>query len=254
MIRVLIVDDERPAREGLRLRLEQSPGFEVVAEAASGHEAIAAVDRHAPDLMFLDVRMPDLNGFEVLRRIPAARRPRVIFVSAYDRHALRAFEAHALDYLLKPIAPRRFAATLERARTAHEQHIAARTLDALARNLGGGAGGAGELPAGEERLERLTVRDGARFRVVPAASILWIESCGNYVSLHTAGQALLHRMTLTELERRLPPRRFARIHRGAIVNVAEVAEIRPMTHGDFEVVLQGGARLRMSRRYRGALL
>ena len=260
MIRVLIVDDERPARDGLRLRLEQMDGFEVVAEAASGQAAIQAVDHHAPDLMLLDIRMPDLNGFEVLKRIPAARRPRVIFVTAHDRHAVRAFEMEALDYLLKPITQRRLDEALERVRKDRAHSLASATLEALARQLRNGddtpadaappRGGSGA----SDTIDRITVRDGARFRVVPVTEIRWFESCGNYVTLHTAGKDLLHRVTLAELERRLPPREFARIHRGAIVNVREVAEIRPSPHGDYEVLMRDGALLRMSRRYRDGLL
>ncbi|NOT34920.1 MAG: response regulator transcription factor [Candidatus Eisenbacteria bacterium] len=260
MIRVLIVDDERPSREGLRLRLERVEGFEVVAEASSGRAAIAAVLEFEPDLMFLDIRMPDLNGFEVLKGIPAARRPRVIFVTAFDRHALRAFEVHALDYLLKPIVPQRFEAALEHARSAHAQRLASRTLEELAVALRGGADGPSatrDAPAESRRaaaLDRLMVRDGPRFRIVPVGAIQWLESCGNYVTIHTGGRELLHRITLSQLEEQLPAREFARIHRGAIVNVAEVAEIRRSPHGDGEIVLRDGTMLRMSRRYRDALL
>lgn len=258
MIRVLIVDDERPARDGLRLRLQKAPGFEVVAEAASGRAAIAAVAKHEPDLMFLDIRMPDLNGFDVLRRIPPARRPRVIFVTAYDRHALEAFEVHALDYLLKPIVARRLDAALDQARQAHRQRLASRTLEELAETLRTGAAPqpreAGPSPRREETLDRLTLRDGSRLRIVPVSAIQRVEACGNYVTIHTGGRELLHRVTLAWLEARLPRRTFARIHRGTIVNVAEVAEIRRSSHGDGEVVLRDGTTLRMSRRYRDALL
>ena len=257
MIRVLIVDDERPARDGLRLRLENTRGFEVVAEAASGRAAIAAIEKHEPDLVFLDIRMPDMNGFEVLRRIPAARRPRVIFVTAYDRHALEAFEVHALDYLLKPIVAKRLEAALEHAREAHTQRLASRTIEELAaalRDRPPAARYAGSVSGRDAPLDRLTLRDGARLRIVPVATIQRIESCGNYVSIHTGGRELLHRVTLASLERRLPRRAFARIHRAIIVNVAEVAEIRRSSHGDGEVVLRDGTVLRMSRRYRDALL
>jgi two-component system LytT family response regulator len=250
VIRVLIVDDERPARDGLRLRLERAEGFEVVGEAANGRAAIAAVQKLEPDLVLLDIRMPDMNGFEVLRRIPPVKRPKVIFVTAFDRHALEAFEVHALDYLLKPIVARRFDAALAHARSAHVQRLASRTLEELAAALRGNPVEGRAAVA----LDRLVVRDGARHRIVPVASIRWIESCGNYVTLHTGGRELLHRVTLTQLEGDLPPRAFARVHRGAIVNVAEIAEIRRSSHGDGEVVLNDGAVLRMSRRYRDALL
>jgi two-component system LytT family response regulator len=254
VIRVLIVDDERPARDGLRLRLERADGFEVVGEAASGRAAIAAILKLEPDLVLLDIRMPDLNGFDVLRRIPPARRPRVIFVTAYDRHALQAFEVHALDYILKPIVARRLNAALDQARSAHAQRLASRTLEELAGALRGGPGERAGAASRAGALDRLTIRDGARFRIVPVTGIQWIEACGNYVTIHTGGRELLHRVALAQLERQLPPRTFVRIHRGAIVNVAEVAEIRRSSHGDGEVVLHDGTRLRMSRRYRDALL
>jgi len=250
MIRVLIVDDERPAREGLRLRLETTPGFEVVGEAASGRAAIAAVLDLAPDLVLLDIRMPDMNGFDVLRGIPPARRPRVIFVTAHDEHALHAFEVHALDYLLKPIVTERLNAALDRARSAHAQQLASRTLEELAAALRG----APTAPVhGQPGIDRLLVREGSRLRIVPVAAIQWIESSGNYVTIHSGGRGILHRVALSRLERELPPRAFARVHRGAIVNVSEIAEVRTSSHGDGEVVLRDGTRLRMSRRYRDSL-
>jgi two-component system LytT family response regulator len=252
VIRVLIVDDERPARTGLRLRLAQARGFEVVAEAASGRAAIAAIQRHEPDLAFLDIRLPDMNGFEVLRAIPEERRPRVIFVTAHDQHALTAFEVHALDYLLKPIASDRFEAALERARSEHVHRLASRVLEELSEGMRAGPSGR-DAAAGPATLDRLSIREGARVRIVPVASIQWIEASGNYVTVHAGGRALLHRVALTELERQLPPRRFARVHRGAIVNLAEVVEVRCDAHGDGEVALRDGTRVRMSRRYRDAL-
>jgi two-component system, LytTR family, response regulator len=254
VIRVLIVDDERPARDGIRVRLEQATGFDVVAEAGTGRAAIEAVEAHAPDLMFLDIRLPDLDGFEVLRGIPTGRRPHVIFVTAYDRHAIQAFEIHALDYLLKPITPRRFADALDHARTAHASHLAARTLDQLSHGLRGDS--TAEVPDDRSNetgpLERLLVRERSRTRVVRVADIQWIRSCGNYVTIRTGEREMLHRVTIARLAGRLPPRTFARIHRTAIVNIDAVAEIHPLTHGDYEVQMRDGATLRMSRRYRSA--
>ena len=261
MIRVLIVDDERPARDGLKLRLEKAAGFEVVGEAASGRAAVAAIARHEPDLVFLDVRMPDMNGFEVLRRIAPNKRPKVIFVTAYDHHALEAFEFHALDYVMKPIVAKRLDAALERAKQEHAQKLATKTIEELAAALRGDPTiprtplrSEGAPTRGEATLDRLTLRDGHKLRIVPVEAIQRVESCGNYVTIHTQGKELLHRVTLSWLERRLPKRAFARIHRATIVNVTEVAEIRRSSHGDGEVVLKDGTVLRMSRRYRDALL
>lgn len=261
MIRVVLVDDERPARDGLRLLIERDPEFRVVGEAASGRAALAAIDTHAPDLVFLDIQMPDMTGFEVLSRVPAARRPRVIFVTAYDQHALGAFEVAALDYLLKPVAPKRLAEALDRAKNAAAQRIATATLQKLARSLGGEPfapdamprpGGRGRA-ADAEALDRLTVRDGGSLRIVAVDRIRWARACGNYVRLRVGEREHLHRISMADLERRLPPRRFARIHRATLVNVAEVAGIRPLAHGDFEVEMRGGEVLRMSRRYRDRL-
>jgi two-component system LytT family response regulator len=253
MIRVLIVDDERPARVALRLLLERVQGFEVVGEAGSGKTAVAASLRLDPDLMLLDIRMPDMSGFDVLKAIPAARRPRVIFVTAYDRHALRAFQVHALDYLMKPITAQRFEEALEHARTAHAQRLATKTLQELTRAMSEGP----EPALGRTRgggADRLTVRDGARYRVVATRAIRWVEACGNYVLLHTSEGDILHRMTMAQLERVLPEGRFARIHRGTIVNVDEIAEILPTSHGDADVTLRDGTTLQLSRRYRNAIL
>jgi two-component system LytT family response regulator len=254
VIRVLIVDDERPAREGLRLRLEGRDGLEVVGEAASAPAALQLISKHAPDLLFLDVRMPGMNGFELLQRIPAAQRPWVVFVTAYDRYAIRAFEMNAIDYLMKPIVPRRLDEAIERARTARSHQFLARTLGSLAREFERPPETPAPVPPEDGVVERLSIRDGDGYRVVPVERIRWIQAVGNYVALHVEGRELLHRATLQELERSLPSQRFARIHRGAIVNLAEVAALHPVSHGDFRVVLRDGTELRMSRKYRSALL
>jgi two-component system LytT family response regulator len=254
VIRVLIVDDERPAREGLRLRLEGRDGLEVVGEAASAPAALQLISKHAPDLLFLDVRMPGMNGFELLQRIPAAQRPWVVFVTAYDRYAIRAFEMNAIDYLMKPIVPRRLDEAIARARTARTHQFLARTLGSLAREFERAPETSAPVPPEPGVVERLSIRDGDGYRVVPVERIRWIQAVGNYVALHVEGRELLHRATLQELERSLPSQRFARIHRGAIVNLAEVAALHPISHGDFRVVLRDGTELRMSRKYRSALL
>jgi len=248
VIRVLLVDDERPARDGLRVRLERAAGFEVVGEAASGREAIEATVRLRPDLMFLDIRMPDLNGFEVLRGIPRTRRPRVIFVTAYDRHALEAIEVHALDYLLKPVVSSRFAHALERARTDHVQRVATMTLARLGAKLDDAP-----QPPPAAQPGRLVVREGSRLHMVPFGKIQWVAACGNYVTIHAGGRPMLHRMTLGRLAEELPRDAFARIHRGTIVNLAEVVDVQLSPHGDGEVRLRSGEVLRLSRRYRAAL-
>jgi len=245
VIPVLIVDDERPAREGLRVRLEEAPDFRIVGEAATGRAAITQVLKLSPALVFLDISLPDMNGFEALLGIPSARRPQVIFVTAHDEHALKAFEVHALDYLLKPIVSERFEAALAVARTMHAQKLASKQLEELASALRGTA----EEPLPEGTIDRLRLRDGSRIRIVPVETIRRIEACGNYVTIHAGERELLHRMTLTELAKRLPRRAFARVHRSAIVNVGEIAEIRRSSHGDGEILLRDGASVPLSRRY-----
>jgi len=252
VIRVLIADDEPLAREGLRLRLEREADVSIVAEAASGTEAAEAIRREQPDLAFLDVQMPGCDGFEALERASQAHLPEVVFVTAFDRHAIRAFEVHALDYLLKPVQDARFAEALRRARAelarGGERESPAR-LGALLDSRGDSA------PApSASRLRRFAVRDRDRFLLVPAHDVRWIRSAGNYAELHLADSTLLVRITFADLERQLDPELFARVHRTVIVRQDLVREVVPTPHGDFEIVLDQGEPLPMSRGYRGRLL
>jgi two-component system LytT family response regulator len=232
-LRALIVDDEPLARRGIRARLLAAGGVEVVGECGSGREAVRAIGELAPDLVFLDVQMPGLDGFGVVDAVGAGRMPTVVFVTAYDQHALRAFEARALDYLLKPIDDERFAVMVARAR----QRVAERRAGARADAAG----------------ERLAVRDRGRVLLVEPAEIDWVEAEGDYVRLHVGGRGHLHRETMAAMEARLAPLRFARIHRSAIVNVARVREVRPRGDREYTVVLRDGTRLGLSRGYRDRL-
>jgi two-component system LytT family response regulator len=251
-MRVAIVDDEPVAREGLRIWLAREPDVEIAGEAGSPAEAIALVLRERPDLLFLDVQMPGGDGFDVVEGIGGAYLPEIIFVTAHERHALRAFELAALDFLLKPVREERFRVALDRAR--HElARGAAREgperLTALLDHVRGGRGA--DAP---RRIERFAVRTRDRFVIVPAAEVRWISSAANYVELHLAGATHLVRATLAELETGLDPEKFARIHRGALVRVDCVREVIPGSHGDFDVVLDDGTVLRLSRRFRERLL
>jgi two-component system, LytTR family, response regulator len=237
MIRTLIVDDAPLAREGIRLLLDREKDFEIVGEAADGLEAIAAIGRLAPDLTFLDVQMPSLDGFEVIERCAGLRLGAVVFVTAYDDYALRAFEANALGYLLKPITPRLFQATLQRTR-----------------QLLGVPASAEVSTASLRPLTRLVVKEHRRFVLLKAEEIGWITSAGDYVELHARGRSFLVRMTISQLAERLDPRSFARIHRTTIVNLDRVEEIRPLPQGDFIVRMSEGTTLRLSRTYRDQLL
>jgi two-component system LytT family response regulator len=238
----MIVDDEPLARENLRRLLAREGGVEVVAEAGDADAATALVRSTRPDLLLLDVRIRDGNGFEVLDRVEPDERPAVIFVSAHDEHAVRAFSVRAVDYLLKPIEPHRLRSALERARDhvalARRQAVEERRLDAP----GVGAAGA--------PLARFVVRSVGKILLVDVVDIDWIEAAGNYVRLHHGGESHLLRETMTAVEGRLDPRRFVRIHRSTIVNLTRIRELRHILHGDYSVVLRDGTRLTMSRGYR----
>lgn len=259
-IRVLIVDDEPPARAKVRRFLARDSEVEVVGEVGSGTEAVEAIRRLAPDVVFLDVQMPGLDGFGVLdalqRSTPSegplvestapAAIPHIVFVTAYDEYAVNAFEVHAVDYLLKPFAPDRFARALERVK----ERVRGRSDDGLDRRLREVLAQARPSTA---YLERLLVPDGARSVLLDVARIDWIEAEHNYVRLHVGQGSHLVRGTLAALEERLDPTRFIRIHRSRIVNAERIREIHPWSHGDQLVVLHDGTELMMSRRYRDRL-
>lgn len=251
MIRVALIDDEPIARDGLRIWLASEPDVTLVGEAGSPAEAIALVLRERPDVIFLDVQMPEGSGFDVLEGIGGEHLPEVVFVTAHEQHALRAFELAALDFLLKPVREERFRTALERARREHVLGAARSGPERLTALLDHVRG----VREGEvRRIERFAVRTRDRFVIVPAADVRWIEAAANYAELHVAGASHLVRATLAELEAGLDPSAFARIHRGTLVRVSCVREVVPAMHGDFDVVLDDGTTLRLSRRYRGRLL
>ena len=239
-IRALIVDDEPLARERIRTLLRKEPDIEVADECGDGMRAIAAIAKLRPDLVFLDVQMPESSGFDVVEAIGAERMPAVIFVTAYDKYALRAFDVHALDYLLKPFDRARFREALERARTQirHEQSGEInRRLLALLKDV---------RPEGQRR-ERLVVRDGGRILFLRTDEIDWIEAAGNYLKLHAGRHAHMMRETMAAIEAQLDPARFVRVHRSTIVNLDRVREMQPGPHGDSALVLRDGTRLTLSR-------
>ncbi len=245
-IRTLIVDDEPLARERIRMLLEDLPEFEMVAESANGTEALHAIERLAPDLVFLDVQMPELTGFEVLDRLDPARIPVIVFVTAYDQYALQAFEVCALDYLLKPFDRERFARALARARAELDRRKAGLVNDQVLKLLS-------ELQQAKKHLEKLIIRDGGRVFFLRADEIDWIEAAGNYVRLHAGKEEYLYRETMTKLEAQLNPERFVRIHRSAIVNTERIKELQPWFRGDYVIVLRDNQKLTLSRTYRGRL-
>jgi two-component system LytT family response regulator len=244
-LRVLVVDDEGPARRKVLAHLAGEPGAEVVGEAANGLEAVDAIRRLSPDLVFLDVQMPGLNGFEVIEAIGPEAMPVVVFVTAYDEFALQAFDVAAADYLLKPIREDRFRQAFARARSRLDERAA--QAERLARLV------AGALP-GARRLTRLVVRKGERLLFVDLADVVRLLADGNYVNVETPSGTYQLRDTMARLETRLDPDRFARIHRSEIVNVDWVKEVQPWFHGDSVVVLKNGLTTRLSRRYQDRLL
>lgn len=255
MIRTLIVDDEPLARHGLRARLEPVDDIEIVGEAGDGPEAVEAILSNRPDLVLLDIQVPGLDGFQIIEQVAGTHFPLVVFVTAFDEFAVRAFEVHAIDYLLKPVTEARLAEALSRVRREISHGTLAETQERVVRLLD-------TLATNERRVEgsdsapmrRFLVKEGDRHVVVRDGEIRWMTAAGNYVELHLAARSVLLRMTLVELERRLDPARFARIHRSIIVALDEIREIVPEWHGDSEVILRCGQVLRMSRSHRSRLL
>jgi two-component system, LytTR family, response regulator len=250
-VRVLLVDDEAPARLALRALLHEDVEVELVGECANGAEAAAAIRDVKPDLVFLDVQMPGLSGFEVIEALGGERAPAVVFVTAHAEHALRAFDVQAVDYLLKPFDDERFARAVARGKEAVRQRRALALAGHLAALLGDG-GVAAEPGAAAQGawLERFTIRTNDGVLLVPVAEVEWIGAQDYYAEIHCGARSWLVREPLRDLERRLDPHRFARIHRGAIVNLAFVGAIRTGARGADRVVLRDGTSLPLSRGYR----
>lgn len=263
-IRTLIIDDEPHAREGIRLRLKRyADTVAIVGECSSGTEAAAMIGTLKPDLLFLDIQMPEMNGFEVLKQIPPAQMPIVIFVTAFDQYAIRAFEYHALDYLLKPIREDRFKEAIEAASAeAHKrnlEHYVARLQSAVNEYLGLALEEEEEeqtpsalktSPPQQRPLTRLSIRSKNQISLLAVDEIDWLEAAGDYVYVHAQSHKHLVRETLTSLEERLDRQVFVRIHRSVIVNAGRIVSLHPNEHGDFDVVLKSGEKLKLSRTYR----
>jgi two-component system, LytTR family, response regulator len=250
-LRTLIVDDEVLARDTLTRLLREDPEVEVVGDCAGGEDAVRRIRQAAPDIVFLDVQMPEVDGFEVLRRVDPVQVPAVVFVTAHDTYALRAFEAEALDYVLKPFDDERFYRVLERAKTRVREQRTHRLAGRLAEELGSPP--ASLVPAQVGHAERIAVRQAGRVIFVRTDEVDWIEAADYCARIHAGGRAHLIREPLRELEARLDPARFFRIHRSALVNVARIRELEPHFHGEYVVVMQDGARLRLSRGRRDGL-
>ena len=245
-IRALVVDDEPVARDRLLRLLEQQGDIDLVGQCSNGLETVAAIEQLSPDLVFLDVQMPEMDGFEVVRALEAGRVPTVVFVTAYDEYAVRAFEVHALDYLLKPFSSVRFRATLAHARDELDRHRAGD----LGRRLLELAPALWEKSGAPKTADRLLVRSTGRVHFVRTSEIDWCEAAGNYVRLHVGEESHLFRETMNGLESKLDPQHFVRIHRKTIVNVERIEELRSSLAGECTVYLRNGAKLTLSRGYR----
>jgi len=258
-IRAIIVDDEPLARRGLELRLRQAPDVEIVRQCANGREALAAIDELHPDLMFLDIQMPGLSGFDVLKQVPQESLPMLVFVTAFDRFAIDAFEAHALDYLLKPVDEGRLERALDRVRAQHQQREAvaqrAQLMAMLADVTGRGEIEPGATPdtagaAPRRHASMLPIRVGRETIRLDVAAIDWIDAAGDYMCVHAAGQTHVLRATMKELEEMLDPEVFQRVHRSTIVNLARVRSLRPHLNGECFLKLESGQEVKLSRSFR----
>lgn len=246
-IRVLVADDELPARQRLMDLLRRDEQIASVSEAADGQTTVEMIQRESPDLLFLDVQMPELDGLGVIDAIGAAEMPLTVFVTAFDQHAIRAFESNALDYLLKPFSDERFEATMSRAKARLDE----RSMLDFGQRVMKMVSAAPQSP--ERRLDRLVVKSGGTTRFIRAIDIDWIEAAGVYVTLHVGGKELLYRAALNDLAEKLDPRRFVRVHRSALINIESILQLEPISHGEFEAVLKNGSRTRVSRTYRSQL-
>ena len=242
-LRLLMADDEPVALRRMRRLLRSADDVEIIGECGDGGSAVEAIRDLKPDIVLLDVQMPELDGFGVVQALGADTLPAIIFVTAYDRYALRAFDVHALDYVLKPVDQERLLLAIDRARTriaTHRRHTSDSRMVALLEDL-----------ASQRRyLTRVPVRSDRSVRVIDLADVDWISAADNYVTLHVGGREHLLRDTMLRLERQLDPTRFVRIHRSTIVQVDRIAELLPAFHGDYTVVLKDGVRLTLTRSYR----
>lgn len=252
-IRAVVVDDEPLARQNLRLLLKEDPDVELIAECGSGAEALKVIQKQAPDLLFLDIQMPEMSGFEVLEKIEAQAIPAIIFVTAFDRYAIKAFEVHALDYLLKPFDDARFESALRQAKAQIEQREINQLSKRLLALLEDRAPEADKQQQRAGYLSRLMIKSASRVFFLKVGEIDWIEAADYYVKLHVGRKSHLLRETMSDMETKLDPEMFLRIHRSAIVNLDRVKEMHPHFNGEYVVVLHDGTELKLSRSRREQL-
>jgi len=259
-IRVIIVDDEPLALRGMKLRLKDFPEVEIVGECSNGREAVKEIKALSPDLVFLDIQMPGLDGFGVVRALLGGPAPLFVFVTAYDKYAIDAFEANALDYIVKPVEEERLKDAIHRAREAMKSRAAAnresRLVEMLASLSDDDRDKIKDLiddPAWTEKeryTERISFKDGSKVVVLNADDIEWIDAAGDYMCIHAGGKTHIIRETMKTLQQRLDPSRFQRVHRSAIVNVGKVKELHPHSNGEYFLILENGNELKLSRSYK----
>jgi two-component system LytT family response regulator len=257
-LRTLLVDDEALSRRGLELRLRMAADVEIVGHCTNGREALDAIREHRPDLVFLDIQMPGLSGFDVLAELQPHELPMIVFVTAYDRFAVQAFEARAIDYVLKPVDDARLAATLNHVRELTEQRAAVAERNQLVHMLAE-LRGSGEIEPGDPLPNAqvqphapnwLPIRNGRETVRVPVQSIEWVDAAGDYLCIHADGHTHILRATMREMETLLDPRLFQRVHRSTIVNLTRVKSLRAHMNGEYFLRLEGGQELKLSRTYR----
>jgi two-component system, LytTR family, response regulator len=252
-LRTLLVDDEALSRRGLELRLRMAADIEIIGQCSNGREALAAIREQKPDLVFLDIQMPGLSGFDVLAELQPHELPMIVFVTAYDRFAVQAFEARAIDYVLKPVDDARLAATLAHVRELTDQRAAVAERNQLVHLLAE-LRGSGEIEPGEPAMPQtphwLPIRNGRETVRVPVQSIEWVDAAGDYLCIHASGHTHILRATMREMENLLDPRLFQRVHRSTIVNLTRVKSLRAHMNGEYFLRLEGGQELKLSRTYR----
>ena len=255
----IIVDDEQLARRGLSLRLQQMPGVELVAECANGAEALTAVAQHSPDLLFLDIQMPGMDGFDVVEKLQGDAMPMVIFVTAHNEFAVDAFKVHAIDYITKPIEDERLAEAVARAREQLElasNDLSKEKLMQMIMSLTGESAATVEAlaqadaPAASRWPEKITVKDGADIQFIRVPEIEWVDAAGDYMCIHAGGKTHIMRITMKQLEAMLNPAVFLRVHRSTIVNSRLITGAQTLSNGEFLLNLEGGTQLKVSRSYR----
>jgi len=245
-IRTIIVDDEPLARRGIRAQLKTEADIEIIAECGNGRDAVRLIEEQKPDLVFLDIQMPELDGFGVIEAVGLERLPAIVFVTAYDKYALRAFDVHALDYLLKPFDPERFTTALARARAQIERKDISDLSERLQSLIN-------DLKPNQKYSERIVIKSAGRIFFLGVEEIDWVEAADNYVRLHAGRASHLLRETMNSIEKRLDPAQFMRVHRSTIINTRRIKELHALFHGEYEITLIDGTRLTTGRGYRERL-